>query len=173
MDPRLKVLSREVAQVATDDLNGRDATDVQLLALLAKAALSRLEAALSQPSDEDARRDVKRARKMLQIHEPPPVEHNAVESKGLDLGQYAHTEVFEGKEKKAEKFARLMGGAKVPPPSPSSCHVAASPGLSSPKLHHATYAPPSDIIHRMTEDVEAQFNDAIHRKGKSVGLGAK
>ncbi len=156
MDPRVKALSRDVAASASEELAGREATDAQLLALIATTALRKLEEALPGESDADSRREARRARKLLSSLEPAPLEHNvAVETQGLDLGQYSHTEVFDGKAKKAEKFARLMGGAKCP---------------KSPTIH-ATYAPPSDVLHKINDDVEAQFNDAVHRKGKQ-GLGA-
>lgn len=156
MDPRVKQLGKEVMTAASVELDGREATDAQKLALIATAALSQLEALLAaDESNEDAQRDIKRARKHLTAMLPPPVESNpALEAKGLDLGQYAHTEIFDGEVKKAEKFARLMGGGKV----------------GEHKTAHHTYAAPKEVLHKIGDDVEAQFNEALHHKGKR-GLG--
>lgn len=111
---------------------------------------------------EDLRKTAKRCRKQLQGFVADTLEENRVQDEeGLDLGQYAHTQVFDGNDKKAAKFARLMGGAK---------------GIKDGKLPagarspHATYAPSHEQLAKITLDVEEQFSTATAHKGKR-GLG--
>lgn len=155
-------MSKEVAKDATALLEkqigdgSHDATECSALVLIAISALQRLQD--HAEANDELRQSAKRARKTLKDF-MPRVEHNAeVEQKGLDLGQYAHTKVFDGDAKKAEKFARLMGGAK---------NTGAPP---SPKLH-ATFAPSSDKVKKMELDIEGQFNLAVSHKAKK-GLGS-
>lgn len=128
-----------------------DLSDLQAYLLVATAAL-RLAEALDN-NNEDVARDLKRARKLLHSHIPTAEANPVAEDHQLDLGQYAHTKVFEGDSKKVEKFARLMGGGK-----------------GEAATHHNTFAPDSKTSERITHEIAEQFNAAVNHKGKK-GLG--
>jgi hypothetical protein len=158
----LKPSSKEVLADAMELHEERGATDLtqlQAYLLIATAALSKAESCCPDvtEADDETRKLIKRARKMMTAL-LPEVETNAnVEEKGLDLGQYAHTKVFEGDNKKVEKFARLMGGK-------------AAMSVEGQHTHHNTFAPDSKTSKRITHEIEEQFNSALHHKGKK-GLG--
>lgn len=156
----LKDLSRDVTAAAAGKEDSLKELDI--LALIAVTALSHLENFTgSEDDNEELRRTTKRCRKQLQGYIAESVEHNKVEDQGLDLGQYSHTQVFEGDDKKTAKFARLMGGAKAK-------EGKAAP-TSSPRLH-STYAPTHKELTKISLDVEEQFAAATTHKGKK-GLG--
>eukprot|EP00388_Colpodella_angusta_P006360 GDKJ01018872.1.p1 GENE.GDKJ01018872.1~~GDKJ01018872.1.p1 ORF type:complete len:178 (-),score=23.80 GDKJ01018872.1:36-569(-) len=161
---------------------GRKLTSSERFVLIAIAALDLAEANSAHSvhvhagdSEEDDR-DLLRLRKLLMRqlqdmeHTTSAVKHETVvnrceeekmnkiaASKHIDLGQYSHTAVFKGDEKKTEKFAKLMGGAKE--------------SNSTQLASHATYAPNSEVVSKITRDIENQFHSAVTHKGKK-GLGA-
>lgn len=153
MDPKLREVSKQLALDASANVDA-PVSEKQALLLLAIAALTKLES-LAESSDELSQ-TAKRARKTLKPHladDEQPKEAPGTPQTQLDLGQYANTDVFDGNDKKASKFARLMGGAK---------------GTSTSK--HATYAMDSSSAKKVTSEIEEQFNAAVHHKGKK-GLG--
>lgn len=83
----------------------------------------------------------------------------AVDTSAVDLGQYANAHAFDDNEKKRMKFARLMGGAKAG-------HLP-----SNGAERHNTIAANAKAVKTMNRDLEAQFETAMHHKGKK-GLGA-
>jgi hypothetical protein len=152
-----KQLSREILSGAMElhqERHSPPLSEAQALLFFAVASLRRAEN--TGDADPDLQKALKRGRKLLQELLPHGEENQSVEDKGLDLGQYAHTKVFDGNAKKAEKFARLMGGA------------AASDGQPH---HHSTFAPDSSTVAKITHDIEEQFNAAITHRGKK-GLGS-
>lgn len=157
MATELKSASKAVLAAASElhEARGNDElNDFQRYLLLAVASLQKAE---ESTEDDDERKTAKRLRKQLQqsLPESTATESNAtIEKKGLDLGQYAHTKVFAGNEKKTEKFARLMGGA----------HSSGQPH------HHATFAADSKTAERVNHELENQFQQAMQHKGKK-GLG--
>lgn len=151
----LKQFSKGVLSDAValhDERGDVDLTALQAYLLIATAALSKAESEVKE-SDDETRRTIKRARKLFQEFLPPVEKNEVAGVVGLDLGQYVHTKVFDGNSKKVEKFARLMGGAK-----------------GEPVAHHNTFAPDSKTTQKITHELEEQFNQAIHHKGKK-GLG--
>jgi hypothetical protein len=165
MSGDLKKLSKEVAQAAQDLKASKgmeeeqELTEASNLLFLVCSALNRLESVASTYSSTEAETEEllqasKRARKLLRGFLPTGEANPAIEHKGLDLGQYAHTEVFDGNTKKAEKFARLMGGAK-----------------GEPHKHHTTFAADSSSVKKVVHEIEDQFTAALQHKGKK-GLGS-
>ena len=159
----LKKLSKEVLSSAAELKASRgldeeqDCSEASNLLFLIVSSLSRLESVANQQNETDGEelaQAAKRARKLLRGFLPDGEANPVVEQKGLDLGQYAHTEVFDGNAKKAEKFARLMGGAK-----------------GEPHKHHTTFAADSTTVKKVVHEIEDQFNTALQHKGKK-GLGS-
>lgn len=163
----LKASSKSVLSDAVELQEERGLTEVnqlQAYLLLATAALSQAEA--DDAADDETAKTIKRARKIISAlidsstsSATTTVEesNDVAEKKGLDLGQYAHTKVFDGDSKKVEKFARLMGGKSV---------------VSTEGHHtqHNTFAADSKTVKRITHEIEEQFNAAMQHKGKK-GLG--
>lgn len=79
----------------------------------------------------------------------------------LDLGQYASQKegLFGGNDAKKNKFARLMGGAKI-----------SREGGEGP-THHAIEGKTSQEINQINENLAKEFDFALHHKAKK-GLGA-
>jgi hypothetical protein len=157
MDPRVRALTKDIAKDVSASLTSASekTTEEELLAMIVVAGLARLEAIAGE--NDELLRVAQRSRKAVQRFEPAQVEHNTkVEESGLNLGPYSHTKVFDGKEQKANKFARLMGGAKEGP-------------HTSPRLH-PTYAPSHDQEREIEKNIEKQYQDAAQHKGKK-GLG--
>jgi hypothetical protein len=163
----LKASSKSVLSDAVELQEERGLAEVnqlQAYLLLATAALSQAES--DDGADDETSKTIKRARKIISALIDASTttagavveEANVVaEKKGLDLGQYAHTKVFDGDSKKVEKFARLMGGKSV----------VATEGHHT---QHNTFAPDSKTSKRITHEIEEQFNAAMQHKGKK-GLG--
>ncbi|CUG89811.1 Hypothetical protein, putative [Bodo saltans] len=164
----LKASSKSVLSDAVELQEERGLAEVnqlQAYLLLATAALSQAEA--DDAADDETAKTIKRARKIISAlidsstssSTTTTVEesNDVAEKKGLDLGQYAHTKVFDGDSKKVEKFARLMGGKSV---------------VSTEGHHtqHNTFAADSKTTKRITHEIEEQFNAAMQHKGKK-GLG--
>jgi hypothetical protein len=173
MQAELHRLARVCESSAAARLAGRNpSNDAEFLASLAIATLESLVEHHPAPTgdqdvtsrrrerDEDEeplRTLIKRTMKRLKRHEAPAVEHSAVaEAKGLELGQYGHTNVFDGDAKKTEKFARLMGGGKG----------------GATEAGHNTYAASASTIKAIDRSLEQQFEAAHSHHGKK-GLGAK
>lgn len=81
----------------------------------------------------------------------------------LDLGQYVNQKdvLFGGNDAKKNKFARLMGGAKA----------LKEGGGDKEFSHHDTVGKTSKEIKKINEDLEKEYDYAIHHKSKK-GLGA-
>ncbi|KEG08176.1 hypothetical protein DQ04_07831040 [Trypanosoma grayi] len=175
----LKGTAREMREAAAQLAEARGLQPDELpcrqdgLLLFAVAALKELEAeALSSSSTSEVAAAAKSARHALRSYLPRPQQetgggakrdrgdahgddqiHNTSNEDNVDLGQYAHTSVFDGNERKRAKFARLMGGGK------------------SEVSHHDTFAADANTLKRINGNLEEQFNTAITRHGKK-GLGA-
>lgn len=157
MSAELRPVSKAVLADAVEIHEARGAPEIselQALLIIATAALQK--AATLDGVDDDVARNLKRARKMFADQLPTEEVNRTAEDKGLDLGQYAHTKVFEGNAKKVEKFARLMGGGKAE--------------VQTSHTHHHTFAPDSKTAQRIEHEIEEQFNAAMSHKGKK-GLG--
>ena len=160
MDPTVRSLTKDIARDVSSSLDDSKPplAETELLTLIVISALNRLEAAAAD--NDELQRVASRSKRAIERYEPGVVEHNkGVEAKGMDLGQYAHTKVFEGKDAKASKFARLMGGAKEK-----------DPAERSPRLH-AMYAPRHDEEEKRMKDIESEYVAATTHKGKK-GLGS-
>lgn len=186
MDAKIEKLLPTIGETATAlkaaHAEGRKLTSSERFILVAIAALDLAEANSTHAvhvfagDSEDDDKGIMRVRKLLmrqfedmkentaaRKHEAAVSKHETEEmekvqaNKHIDLGQYAHTSVFKGDEKKTEKFAKLMGGGKAG---------------SAPAAQRNTYAPNSEVVKKITQDIQSQFHSAITHKGKK-GLGAQ
>lgn len=188
MDPKIEKLLPVIGEAASSlrsvHAGDRKITVAERFILVAIASLDLAEANdahnvhhAAGDSEFDSK-DIKRLRKLLMRHliktedeEDDALRQRTIdakeeqamasiaEQKRLDLGQYAHTKVFQGDERKTEKFAKLMGGS----------NAAAS---AAAKGAHSTYAPNSEVVSRITKDIEDQYAAAAAHKGKK-GLGSR
>lgn len=176
MDPTIKQASKLLAQAATERLCGRnvDNDEAVVSLLLCVEALGAFRTSTSNATLKNEAKQLRRALLLeLENSSPLPKDNNACANKcddstnnqepaskrprkELDFGQYAHTDVFDGNSRKAEKFARLMGGAKTTD--------------NSPPTPHATFAPPPEIAKDISQQIGDQYNLALQHKGKR-GLG--
>lgn len=169
---RLRRLAKQCAATASERVGDNDEslrnppTDSVLLALIAAEALdAMLEADLEAPTttssafDSEAVKDVKRLRKILRRRlDTAAAAAEPAAGASPDLGQYATARDALGNEKRVEKFARLLGGAKA----------SRSEGVATT---HATYAATPEEIAARQAALQAQFEDAAARRGKLKGLG--
>lgn len=152
MAAALKQLSKKCLADAAERVDADGASEEQLLTELSVSTLVALEAVCD---DDEHRRDIKRLRKALQRREFPAPEGSAsAKSDGADLGQYAAAEVFNGDKRKADKFARLMGGAKA-----------------GGSVQHDTAAASAAEQASRQRELTSQFEAAAQRRGSARGLG--
>jgi hypothetical protein len=186
-DPRVRALTKDIARDVSATLCHDETveantkkkpmhkvTDAEMLAVFIMSALTRLEGECDEMGEGDEQRDelmraVIKCKKTMARFEPGDVVeiNEKVEEEGLDLGQYRNSKVFEGRDERATKFARLMGGAKK---ATSHGHGGGhSDPTKSPRLH-ATYAPSLKQELLREQQLEKQYENAVAKKGKK-GLG--
>lgn len=160
---------------AHEKVGGDDATvsDVASLTALAVAAIEQLTTLLgAEESFHEDRRELKRISKSIRALQPQIEEKlvaddsknakaaAAVTEEVVDLGQYANTGVFEDNDKKKNKFARLMGGAKK------------EARVEEGHKQHSTFALTQDKLKNVEGELEKEFEMGRTHHGKK-GLGAK